>query len=371
MIESKRISPITNSESWFRGSGLRNRKILLSQSQSHRRRATTGFTLVELLVVIAVTGILVALLLPAVQAARESARRIGCANNLKQIGLALHNYESTFRRLPPAFLLKPFGETRGSWSIHARILPFIEQESLGNEIDLAQDWHQQVDTGIPAARISTYMCPSEPEDFPRLKDSRPYVHPINYGFNYGSWLIHDPVRDVAGDGAFQINRSTRFGHFLDGLSHTLCASEVKTYTSYLRNSDSDPGRAVPDSPEFFANFSGQRKLGPGVEQNTGHTVWPDGRVHHAGFTTVFTPNTHVPYEYDGRIYDIDFNSWQEGRSDHRVSYAAVTVRSWHPGVCNALVMDGSVQVIGDSVDRSVYRAWGTIAGQEPARPFGE
>lgn len=314
--------------------------------------------------VIAIIGILIALLLPAVQAARESARRISCANNLKQIGLALHNYESSFRKLPPAFLLQSNGETRGSWSVHARILPFVEQESLGERIDLSIDWHQQVHTGVPAARINTYICPSESNDDPRFKDGQPYVHPINYGFNYGSWLIHDPVLGHKGDGSFQIDRSTRFGDFHDGLSNTMCASEVKAYTSYIRNSDSDPGPIAPTDVDFFQNMSGQLKLGPSYDQNTGHTVWPDGRVHHAGFTTVFTPNTLVPYEYDGRVYDVDFNSWQEGRSDSRISYAAVTARSYHPGIVNTLLMDGSVRVTPDTIDLRSYRAMGTLSGGE-------
>ncbi|MEE2639910.1 MAG: DUF1559 domain-containing protein [Planctomycetota bacterium] len=324
----------------------------------------TGFTLIELLVVILIIGLLTALLLPAVQAARESARQISCANHLKQIGLAIHNYEASFRRLPPAFLLKAMGETRGSWSIHARILPFMERENLGSRIDLSIDWHQQIDTGVPATRINTYICPSEPNADPRYRDGQPYVHPINYGFNYGTWRIYDPLQKEAGDGPFQVNRATRFADVLDGLSNTLCASEVKAYTSYIRNSDQDPGNRPPANPDFFSDVSGQQKLGPGLDQNTGHTVWPDGRVHHAGFTTVFTPNTVVPRKIGDRTYDIDFNSWQEGRSESRISYAAVTVRAYHPQIVNGLLMDGSVSSLSETIDLDFYRALGTAAGGE-------
>ncbi|MEC9092887.1 MAG: DUF1559 domain-containing protein, partial [Planctomycetota bacterium] len=232
------------------------------------------------------------------------------------------------------------------------------------KIDLSVDWHQQVESGIPATRINTYLGPSEPNADPRFKNGKPYVHPINYGFNYGSWLIYDPESGASGDGPFQINRTTRLGDVRDGLSNTLCASEVKAYTSYIRNAEVDPGSQAPEEVDFFQGVSGQYKLGPALEENTGHTVWPDGRVHHAGFTTVYTPNRFIPFRQGQRVFDIDYNSWQEGRSDSRASYAAITVRSYHAGLVNTLWMDGSVQVITDRIELRVFRALGTVAGQE-------
>ncbi len=339
---------------------------LVSRVKSLRRggRSASGFTLIELLVVIAIVGILIGLLLPAVQAAREAARRISCCNRMKQIGLAVHNYESTFKMFPPAFLLNRNVETRGSWSIHGRILPFIEQENLGDRIRLDVDWHKQVDSGVPAARINAYICPNEPNDFPRYRGGKPYVHPINYGFNFGSWMVYDPASRRTGDGAFQTDRATKFGHLLDGSSHTLCASEVKAYTPYIRNSVNDPGEAIPSDVEFFNGMEAELKLGPDVESNTGHTVWPDGRVHHSGFTTVFTPNSFVPYLHQGKVYDIDFSSWQEGRTFSRTTYAAVTSRSYHPNLVNAVLMDGAVTSISDTIDPFVFRGMGSAAGSE-------
>ena len=110
---------------------------------------------------------------------------------------------------------------------------------------------------------------------------------------------------------------------------------------------------------------GQVKLGPNLQDNTGHTEWPDGRVHHSGFTTVFTPNTVVDYDYNGQRYDIDFNSIQEGRSGTQLTYAAITARSYHSGnIVNVGMLDASAHSISGSIDIGVWRALGTTAGGE-------
>jgi hypothetical protein len=106
----------------------------------------------------------------------------------------------------------------------------------------------------------------------------------------------------------------------------------------------------------------QFKLGPNTNDNTGHTEWCDGRVHHEGITTVFRPNTFVSYTHtDGRTYDIDYNSRQEGSHLTQQTYAAVTSRSYHPGIVQSVLLDGSVRSVNEKIDVNIWRALGTRA----------
>jgi len=327
-------------------------------------RNRNGFTLIELLVVIAIIAILVALLLPAVQQAREAARRSQCKNNLKQLGVALHNYLDTHSVMPPGATIDLSVGTTGnntSWGVHGRILPFISESNLAQEINLSQPWDSQLP--ISGIKIGTFACPSDPKsDVARDPGSgRPILYPTTYGFNYGTWFVFDPTTGATGDGTFYPNSRRRDSSITDGMSNTLAAAEVKAWTDYTRNG----GPASTAVPATIADV--EAAVASGAQyKGTGHTEWPDGRVHHTGVTVTLTPNSFVGYSVGGKMVDADYNSWQEGRNGVTGSptYAAITSRSHHIGSVNILLADGSARSVGDTVELSIWRALGTINGEE-------
>lgn len=328
------------------------------------RTTRKGFTLVELLVVIAIIGVLVGLLLPAVQAAREAARRMSCQNNLKQLSLAVMNYESAMRCLPPSTVLDLVaGETANNqaWGVHGRILPFLEQQNLSDRIDLSVGWDAQ--SAIDNVRVPVFGCPSDPaaDEVRDPGSGRPRLYPTSYGFNFGTWFVYDPRTKRGGDGAFFPNSFLGLQAFTDGTSSTLMVAEVLGWTPYTRNG----GPSDTSLPSSAAQVAAIAASGPQFKR-TGHTEWPDGRVHHTGFTTTLGPNAYVPYIYEGTELNIDYNSWQEGKggTGGNPTYAAITSRSLHPGIVSTAWMDGSVRSVAETVDLTVWRAMGTRSGHE-------
>lgn len=328
------------------------------------RHRKTGFTLIELLVVIAIIGALVALLVPAVQQARETARRTQCRNHLKQVGLALHNYQTLHKKFPPSFCAD-LDTDGGEWSIHARLLPHLDQANLHDLIDFADTYGSgdSATIAVRSTRVATYMCPSEIKDQVRTDGSgNPTDYPVNYGFNCGTWRVWDNATKESGDGAFAPNLAPAPGAITDGMSNTLAAAEVKAFTHYLR--DGSGGTATPPPPSGISALGGDFK-------DTGHTEWVDGRVHQAGFTATFTPNTHVPHTVGGTTYDVDYTSCREDKPTSVCTgptYVAVTSRSYHAGLVNVLLMDGSVRSVSDSIDSTI---WLRLGSRNDSQSLGE
>jgi len=326
------------------------------RAKSSRR----AFTLVELLVVVAIIGVLVALILPAVQSAREAARRMSCGNNLRQIGLGLQNFESTFKYFPSSLRPTPVDANGlfNGWSAPAQILPYLEQGNLYRNIDFALSY--SVQPQISQMRIPTFICPAETRAKQKFDASGAPVHfPLNYVANQGPWFVFDPVEREGSRGAFRHYEPLRAAMITDGLSNTLGFAEVKAYTSYYRNSSmSSLTQPMPAAPSEICNLAGDFK------PEGAHVEWVDGKVHETGFTTVFSPNTKVLCNVSGNNVDVDLVGQPEGRSATIPTFAAVTSRSFHPSGVQTVMMDASVHLVPNAIDRSVWQGLSTRDGGE-------
>src|SRR5947209_2223820 len=193
------------------------------------RTTRRAFTLIELLVVIAIIGVLIALLLPAVQAARESARRLQCTNNLKQMGLGLHNYESIAGALPPSTILQGAANAvtwNGGFSVHTRILPFMEQGVAFNALNFSQNHISWQNSSVVAMSLTSFLCPSDIHNadrtpFPPFTGIPGTVSVTSYGFNVGDWYVWGGFGSQDTRGDFGPNLSRRVADFVDGPSGTL------------------------------------------------------------------------------------------------------------------------------------------------------
>jgi hypothetical protein len=186
---------------------------------------------------------------------------------------------------------------------------------------------------------------------------------VNYVFNMGVWFVYDPFARRGGDGAFFLGSRLTPRDFADGLSHTLCAAEAKSFTPYFANA----GHANPTAPETSVDIcllGGNANMGPILTMNTGHSLRDSERVDQRGFTAAFPPNFSILCDHKGISYDVDWTNQEEGTSPQTKTFAAVTARSFHPHVVNVLLMDGSVRTISNSIERTVWRALATRSGAE-------
>ena len=313
-------------------------------SRNHR----AGFTLVELLVVIAIIGILIALLLPAVQAAREAARRSQCSNNLKQIGLGLHNYELQNKSFPPGAVFYGGNNDRGS--IHIRLLPFIEMDSLFRLFDMRNNTDgQQFPTVQPdgnqsllSATVPAYICPSDTN--PKLGTAPNQVQPANYNPNMGPTPLTDSpgcscseyalwnsytsagTADTKPAGPFTRlgwNFVSRIADVTDGLSNTIFFGEVR------------------------AECSAHVRVG-----------WS-----HSNKWGTFT---QIPINYNSCDYT---TANPNGCARYCNWNTEVGFKSRHPGGAQFLLGDGSVRFLPQTIDHWTYQRLGDKAdGQGVTMP---
>jgi prepilin-type N-terminal cleavage/methylation domain-containing protein len=306
----------------------------------------TGFTLVELLVVIAIIGILVGLLLPAVQAAREAARRMQCGNQIKQICLAVHNYESAHGRMPT-------GRNLQSMSPHAAVLPFIEQNNVSQLIDWSVTWAHPSNSVALAAEVPVFLCPSDSFTF-----SSNVWGVTNYRFNQGSQLLHgQPPTNPSDinfgmpepDGPIAPFMFHRVASITDGLSNTGLVSEhgIGDFNNGLATDrDTFWPQTHPDTPdEAFADcqaidpndLSFQRVSDVGAP-------WMNGYHSTTAYFHSFPPNTRSCMFPPGRI--------------------ATTAKSAHPAGVQLGRCDGSVGFVPETIDLLVWRGLGSRNGGE-------
>ena len=308
-----------------------------------RRLAKSGFTLVELLVVIAIIGILVALLLPAVQSAREAARRMQCQNNLKQIGLALHNYHTAHKSFPVGMkdrIQEDF--TRQCWMHY--LLPYVEAQNLYDRFKPHMDVGQ---TALlwPGREtvVSTFMCPSDSANPKTTNGNTNQGFFGNYVLCWGSQEMGQAGTGTKMDGLFYPQSKTRIADIRDGTSNTVMGAEL----IIVPNANGDTSACASGGYDYRGAYFNAMHGG-------------------ALFTTLNPPNTTVPDHLWNRC-----SNHQPGAaaptapcSGCGTSYTQVHARSYHAGGIDLLLADGSVRFLTESVDRVVFQEMGTRAGGE-------
>jgi prepilin-type processing-associated H-X9-DG protein len=310
---------------------------------------------VELLVVITIIGIMIALLLPAVQAAREAARRIQCANNMKQLGVAMANYESAIGGFPPGVIWSSTSTPAilncgPRADFHAHLLPYVEQSTVSAMIDysLAPIWALGHNMSVTNASLPYLLCPSDGLGG-QFFDSAFSNHPnkwarCNYfGVFSGTTMGDVFTRETAKRAVFGANMITTASEIRDGLSNTMVMAEG------LTGPENDVrGFIWGDQPGGAVLFTGAGQTPP--------------------VTNILTPNSPLPDIVYPQAYwcpdpNIAYRPCKFGTDGYGTDTSA-TARSMHPGGVQVLMADGSVQFVTDDITVAAWRALATIAGGE-------
>ncbi len=332
------------------------------------RSLRPGFTLIELLVVIAILTLIMAFLLPALHAAREAARRIQCANNLKQLGLAINVYESNLGVLPPSSFLKGRNNSIDWMSLHSvnvRLLMFLEQTPLFGAANFETS-DRAANSTVIGSTLSVFVCPSDIYPQQVTNEQGLTTAPTSYGWCMGDLYVFGGLHSLPGWAAFGPNLCRSLSAFTDGTSQTMLASEVLSRQN-LRSNCGWLSNLLGTSPSRLPTRIGDSS---GTFTMAGHTSWWNGLVDQTGMTTSFRPNSKVtigapatsggdeqPMSSD-LFADQDLKGLSE--SSGGPTYAAITSRSNHPGGVNVLMADGSVRFVKETLNGDLWSALSTI-----------
>jgi prepilin-type N-terminal cleavage/methylation domain-containing protein/prepilin-type processing-associated H-X9-DG protein len=324
-----------------------------------------GFTLVELLIVIAIIGALVALLLPAVQAAREAARKMKCGNNLKQLGIALHNYEATHRTLPPGLITSPDGAVAYSGGM-ALLFPYLEQANLANLYSFEQPWYMH-SPAVARTVVPVLLCPTNSKPNPMTISGFASLGlpagdtfgPTDYLLCKGSgdgWCLTTLAPSERG--AFFANRGTRLAEFTDGTSQTIAIGEGAGGRRWHLC------RGARCNKPFSGPHGQMPAANPWIVGGLGMPFLVSGGIVLSGmWGCTLEPMNKSP------VTDslIDTASMQDCRSSASGGpHSTANFRSDHAAGAQFLFADGSVHFIAQSIDLPLYRRLGTIGEGSPA-----